>query len=440
MISKIKKIIKDKIGDKNIDKKNPPSNSDKDDKMSDFVILSENSQIVSKGKINNENTNDISDILLSKDNNIQDSQRWRSISKIFSFRIVWIFCVYIWYILFDSISVVYMIITALIFSVAIDSMIVFFSKFFGRSRSIMISYLIFLLIVFFWFLVFGVFLIEQFRIVLWFFVSWFDSINDNLNIIYITNRIQSLSIIPDSVKSEIISYISSGNYIEQMQKWLQTNISNLTNIIQSSTSGVYTIWFGAIYNTIWFIWNFSIVFVLSILFSIEKDLVVSFFSKIAWRENQKYRNMKINKIYVKMWDWLKWQILLCFIIWIVVFVSLWIVSLFGIKLPNIVSISFIAWITEFIPYLWPILGAVPALLVASINYWLLWFLIVLWIFLIIQQLENNVLVPMVMKKTLWISSSLVFISMIIWWVTIWILGVLLAIPFAVIISILYEKE
>jgi predicted PurR-regulated permease PerM len=159
-----------------------------------------------------------------------------------------------------------------------------------------------------------------------------------------------------------------------------------------------------------------------------------------WEKSNKYLTFKLERIYKKLWIWLKSQFLLCLFIWLSVYLSLWILAWFGLDLPQKWSLAMIAWLTEFIPYLWPILWGIAWVLVALIHYWIGWAFVVLAVYIIIQQLENNVIVPLLMKKTLWMNPVVIFISMILWWLIMWLIGVLLAVPIAVIGTLLIEKD
>ena len=59
---------------------------------------------------------------------------------------------------------------------------------------------------------------------------------------------------------------------------------------------------------------------------------------------------------------------------------------------------------------------------------------------VIQWLENNVLIPVLMNKTLGVNPVVIFISMIIGGLIMGFVGVLLAVPIAVIITLLIQKD
>ncbi len=66
---------------------------------------------------------------------------------------------------------------------------------------------------------------------------------------------------------------------------------------------------------------------------------------------------------------------------------------------------------EFVPYLGPIISAIPALVVALSISWEVT-LVTLVLYIAIQQLENNVFVPIIMSKSLDLSPFYIFIVMV----------------------------
>ena len=84
--------------------------------------------------------------------------------------------------------------------------------------------------------------------------------------------------------------------------------------------------------------------------------------------------------------------LLSLIIFVLTFTAL---SIFQIKYALVLAL--IAGLTEFIPYLGPLIGAIPAVFLALFQSPAS-ALVVIMIYVIIQQFENTVLVPQIMKK------------------------------------------
>jgi predicted PurR-regulated permease PerM len=93
---------------------------------------------------------------------------------------------------------------------------------------------------------------------------------------------------------------------------------------------------------------------LSILFSIEKDGIIEFIAGFAG-DQKEYVKIKLIKIYKKLGMWLKGQIFLCIYIGLIVWFGLWIIAAFGMNIPQKGSLAIIAGITEFLPYIGPLL-------------------------------------------------------------------------------------
>lgn len=180
------------------------------------------------------------------------------------------------------------------------------------------------------------------------------------------------------------------------------NISSLISMGSTYASNIGSMALSALGSIFSVIGQVAIVLTIAIFFSIEKEHVVRFVvhhtSNRATTMQKMAHNVDI--FYKKMGTWLKTQFLLCMFIFTVVFVVLHIASWFGMSLPNIFSLALMAGFTEFIPYIGPILGAIPSVLVATMLFGRKGFIIMTIIFVAIQQIENNVLVPLLMNKSL----------------------------------------
>lgn len=95
--------------------------------------------------------------------------------------------------------------------------------------------------------------------------------------------------------------------------------------------------------------------------------------------------------------------------------------------PGALLLGLIAAITEAIPIVGPLLGAIPAILVAAtVSPELA--LIVAGVYVVIQLIEGSVLVPLVMRNTIGISPLLVMLSLLVGAAAGGLLGALLAVP------------
>ncbi|NIT04560.1 AI-2E family transporter [Candidatus Saccharibacteria bacterium] len=128
--------------------------------------------------------------------------------------------------------------------------------------------------------------------------------------------------------------------------------------------------------------------------------------------------------------WLRGQVLLMLAVGVLTYLGL-----FALGVEYALPLAVIAGVFEIIPTIGPIIAAIPGLLVGFGTSPLmgLWILI---LYIIVQQLENNILVPNVMGRTAGFSPLGALIILFIGAQLFGIVGLLLAIPAAIMLSIL----
>ena len=111
-------------------------------------------------------------------------------------------------------------------------------------------------------------------------------------------------------------------------------------------------------------------------------------------------------------------------------------SLLG--LPGALLLGLIAALTEAIPIVGPLLGAIPAVLVATtVSPELA--VVVAGVYIVLQLLEGSVLVPVVMRNTIGISPLLVLLSLLVGSAAGGLVGAFLAVPVAASIEIVLSR-
>lgn len=119
---------------------------------------------------------------------------------------------------------------------------------------------------------------------------------------------------------------------------------------------------------------------------------------------------------------------------LLVFLLMW--PFFGVV--DALVLGLIAGVFEAIPYLGPILSAIPALLFALGEGGMtpVWVLLA---YLAVQVLENNVIAPLIMAHSMKLHSVAVIFSMLLCVAAFGVLGVLFAAPLVGIVKILHEE-
>lgn len=348
--------------------------------------------------------------------------------------------VYVSYVIFQSLEILYLIIASYILSIAIESIINFFIKM-GMERpwSIVISYLLAFIFLLSGFVFVVPFVLKQINEILNITVIWFSNLQILLQEHGLQYIIEEYLYLPSTLKDILIDSITSWSLVNNIQQAFQQNLSQII-----STGTDYAKNIGDVTVTIiaWFfttIFKIFLVITLSILFSIEKDGIIEFIAGFAG-DQKEYVKIKLIKIYKKLGMWLKGQIFLCIYIGLIVWFGLWIIAAFGMNIPQKGSLAIIAGITEFLPYIGPLLWSIPAIMIATLTFWFPWFIVIVILYSIIQRTENNIIIPIVMHKTLGVSALVIFISMLIGGLVLWFVGVLLAVPIAVIATMIFDDD
>lgn len=206
---------------------------------------------------------------------------------------------------------------------------------------------------------------------------------------------------------------------------IDTFIGVIMEALKAITSNIFNI-FSAIFGGI-----FAALFVITmaIFLSLEEKAVdkvlILFFPK-------KYENFVLNlwvRCQKKVSGWFLTRIIGCLFVGLVSYITF---LIFSVDYP--VSLGFVAGILNFIPLVGPVISGVLIFAIASLDS-LLRGIFVLVAFILIQQIENNIVTPVLSRKFIGLSPVLVLIAMVIGgklWGT---LGAILSIP---VFGILFE--
>lgn len=149
-----------------------------------------------------------------------------------------------------------------------------------------------------------------------------------------------------------------------------------------------------------------------------KEKFLALYSKVS--KNRVAR--LLGEIEEKIGGWLRGQVFLMFVIGLASFVGL---SL--LRIDYALSLAVIAGFLEIVPMIGPIVSFVPAAIVASAKSPLSVALVAV-LYILIQQLESNFVVPKVMQKVVGFSPIVTLIAIMIGGKLFGVLGALLSIP------------
>ncbi|MEO8273285.1 MAG: AI-2E family transporter [Chloroflexota bacterium] len=140
-----------------------------------------------------------------------------------------------------------------------------------------------------------------------------------------------------------------------------------------------------------------------------------------------------NEVEARLGLWVRGQLILMLTIGVATGIAY---SLLG--LPAALLLALIAALTEVIPIVGPLIGAVPALLIAT-TVSPETVLLTLGVYVLLQLIEGNVLVPIVMRNSVGLSPFVVLVSLLVGGAVAGILGAIVAVPIAAGITVVLGR-
>ncbi len=176
------------------------------------------------------------------------------------------------------------------------------------------------------------------------------------------------------------------------------------------------------------VFSFILLVVISFYLSVQQDGILNFIKTITPSKHRSYIVSLWNRSETKIGLWLQGQILLCVIVTVLVYLGL---TLIGVK--HALLLAVLAGVFEIIPLFGPILSAVPGIAVAFVNGGFAIALIVAALYLIIQQFENQLIYPLVVKKVVGVPPIVSIVALIVGAKLAGFLGLLFSVPVAAIL-------
>ncbi len=176
--------------------------------------------------------------------------------------------------------------------------------------------------------------------------------------------------------------------------------------------------------------SFVITLVITFYLVVEEQGLKKLVTSLVPAEHHDYAADLLNRIQDKLGAWLRGQLLLMLIIGVMTYIGL---IIFG--MPYALVLALLAGLTEVIAYVGPILGAIPAVLIAfSISPFKALLIIALYTF--IQQTENNIIVPSIMKRSIGLNPIISILAIMVGYNIAGVIGAVVSIPVAAIIALI----
>ncbi len=255
-----------------------------------------------------------------------------------------------------------------------------------------------------------------------------------LYVFVITFVVVSFSLIVPPLLSQVPNLISSLDLPPLPQNirnldFTVVEINDILNQFQGSLGTIYSV----VSSTFHGIFTFFTILVLSAYLLLDRD---NLHKRVLWFSHDK-KHLQIAKDFVdsleiQLGGWVRGQLLLMLVIGIVTFIGLTI-----LKVPYALPLALAAGLLEILPNLGPTLSAVPALIIAFTTGGLPMAGVVLLLYIFVQQAENHLIVPKVMKENVDVSPLVTILVILIGFKVAGMIGALLAVPIYIVFRTVY---
>lgn len=176
-----------------------------------------------------------------------------------------------------------------------------------------------------------------------------------------------------------------------------------------------TVVFGGFINAI-------MVFILSFFLAVEDRGIEKFLRLVIPLDKEEYAIDLWKRVQRKIEIWFSGQLLAALFVGIIVYFGL---LVFGI--PYALLLALLSFVFELVPF-GSIIASIPALAIAFLTGGFPLLVYVLILYVVIQQIESNIIYPLVMKRVVGIPPLIVIISLLVGGALGGILGIVIAMP------------
>lgn len=209
---------------------------------------------------------------------------------------------------------------------------------------------------------------------------------------------------------------------------IPTNFSDLVSKIPSVSGGVFSLTTSALSTVTVVVFTFFI----AIYMSADWPNLKKRFLMLFDRDQREAVNSTINEIETSLAHWIKGQLILMLIVGFLSFIGLLIIDM---DYP--LALALISGLFEIVPMLGPIMTAILAIIVGLTDSYAKAFAALV-VFLIIQQMENNVIVPKVMQRVSGFSPLVIMIAMFIGGAFFGVVGTITTVPIVMIGVVVFK--
>jgi len=232
-----------------------------------------------------------------------------------------------------------------------------------------------------------------------------------------------------NLASRFPSYLESLRWLGVNKEVVYNQLNQLTEQLGIISSGVIRTFVGFFQNLI----NIVVLLVISFYLLLERKNLSRYLLRFFGDNAEKTGIRVMDEIEKRLGGWIRAEIVLMIIIGLLTFIGL---TLLGIDYA--LPLAILAGFLEIIPNIGPFISAIPAVLVGLFISPLM-ALAVAALYFLVQQIENNFIVPQLMAKECGINPLITIIALIAGFKLGGVIGAVLAVPIILLIEIILTE-
>lgn len=202
------------------------------------------------------------------------------------------------------------------------------------------------------------------------------------------------------------------------------NPDSALQLLPNITENAFKVATGLFSNVLFLV---SVIF-FTFYFLLEEQFTGSFLKRFFDEKTARRIETVLRRAEVRMGAWMRGELVLMTVVGLLTYLVLT-----ALNVPFALSLAFLAGLLEIVPILGPIVSSIPAFIVASASSLLLGGA-TLSMYLVVQQLENNIIVPYIMNKAVGIHPITTLIALSIGGTLGGVVGAIIAVPISLVIE------
>lgn len=221
------------------------------------------------------------------------------------------------------------------------------------------------------------------------------------------------------VQNELNNFDFTVSELGSLYDRVSGSVGMVFSIIASTFSGIFT---------------FFTLLVISFYLMLDRPLL---HQKLQWftREKDHIDTFKqfLDSLEFQLGGWVRGQFILMLVIGVVTYIGLTLLNV-----PYALPLALLAALLEIVPNLGPTLAAVPGIILAYLYLGPVMAGVTAIFYIVVQQLENNIIVPKIMKDSVDVNPLVAIVTILIGLKISGVVGALLAVPMYIVIRTIYS--